>query len=138
MADAGYKWDAEKKEMKKIGQKPDTQHSTEWSVSDFRTWQYIVSDVLTKKDGIGQYLDNGECKKIAKYMQEEWSKRLSTEQKPTWSEEDEHWRQKVIDFMNHPDFIKTIPTLAKDTINWLKSLKDRVHPQSKQDWSKED
>ena len=58
-------------------QKPDTQHSTEWSISDFRTWQYIVSDVLTKKDGIGQYLDNGECKKIAKYMQEEWSKKLS-------------------------------------------------------------
>ena len=37
----------------------------------------LVSDVLTKKDGIGQYLDNGECKKIAKYMQEEWSKKLS-------------------------------------------------------------
>ena len=29
--------------------------------------------------------------------------------------------------MNHPDFIKTIPTLAKDTINWLKSLKDRIN-----------
>ena len=63
-------------------QKSDSQNSTDWSVSDFRTWQYIVSDVLTKKDGIGQHLDSGECKKIAKYMQEEWGKRLSTEQKP--------------------------------------------------------
>ena len=27
--------------------------------------------------------------------------------------------------MNHPDLIKATPTLAKDTINWLKSLKDR-------------
>ena len=53
------------------------QKPAKWSISDFRTWQYIVSDVLTKKDGIGQYLDNGECKKIAKYMQEEWSKKLS-------------------------------------------------------------
>ena len=44
----------------------------------------------------------------------------------TWSEEDKHWMQKVIDFMNHPDLIKATPTLAKDTINWLKSLKDRV------------
>lgn len=56
----------------------------------------------------------------------------------TWSEEDKHWMQKVIDFMNHPDLIKATPTLAKDTINWLKSLKVRVHPQSKQEWSKED
>lgn len=70
------------KGIKQGEQKPNTQHSTEWSVSDFRTWQYIVSDVLTKKDGIGQYLDSGECKKIAKYMQEEWSKKLSVEQMP--------------------------------------------------------
>lgn len=56
----------------------------------------------------------------------------------TWGEEDKHWRQKVIDFMNHPDLIKATPTLAKDTINWLKSLKDRVQPQSKQEWSEED
>ncbi len=56
----------------------------------------------------------------------------------TWGEEDKHWMQKVIDFMNHPDLIKATPTLAKDTINWLKSLKDRVQPQSKQEWSEED
>ena len=40
--------------------------------------------------------------------------------------------------MNHPDLIKATPTLAKDTINWLKSLKDRVQPQSKQEWNEED
>lgn len=56
----------------------------------------------------------------------------------TWGEEDKHWMQKVIDFMNHPDFIKTMPTLAKDTINWLKSLEERVIPQQKQYWSKDD
>ena len=55
------------------------QNPAEWSIFDYRTWQYIVSDVLTKKDGIGQYLDDGGCKKIAKYMQDEWSKRLSVE-----------------------------------------------------------
>ena len=58
------------------------------------------------------------------------------EQKPAWSEENEHWRQKAIDFMKHPDLIKATPTLAKDTIDWLKSLKDRVQP--KQEWSEED
>lgn len=61
----------EKKELKKVEQKP-----LQWNISDYRTWQYIVSDVLTKHDEIGQYLDNGFCKNIAKYMQETWSKRL--------------------------------------------------------------
>lgn len=46
-------------------------------------------------------------------------------QKTAYSEEDEHWRQKAIDFMKHPDLIKSTPTLVKDTINWLKLLKDR-------------
>ena len=60
------------------------------------------------------------------------------EQKPAWSEEDKHWRQKAIDFMKHPDLIKATPTLAKDTIDWLKSLKDKVPPQPKQEWSVDD
>lgn len=51
-----------------------------------------------------------------------------------WSEENEHWRQKAIDFMKHPDLIKAMPTLAKNTIDWLKSLKS----QPKQKWSEED
>ena len=50
--------------------------SSQWNISDLRTWQYIVSDVLTKYNGIGQYLDNGLCRKIAKDMQNEWSKKL--------------------------------------------------------------
>ena len=94
------------------------QKPAEWSISDFRTWQYIVSDVLTKKDGIGQYLDNGECKKIAKYMQEEWSKKLSTEQKPAWSEDD------TILIDNCISLIEDIPGTEEEQ-NWLKSLKER-------------
>lgn len=38
------------------------------------------------------------------------------------SEEYDHWRQHAIDFINHPDLIKATPTLAKHTIDWLKSL----------------
>ena len=51
--------------------------SSEWDINEFRTWQYIVSDVLTKWNGIGQYLDGGEYRTIAKKMQEEWSKKLA-------------------------------------------------------------
>ena len=94
MKEAGYEWDAENKELKKVVDKEQVkknlqdngfrrmleQKPAKWSIFDYRTWQYIVSDVLTKKDGIGQYLDSGECKKIAKYMQEEWSGKLGKEQ----------------------------------------------------------
>lgn len=84
MTDRGYTFDFKKKELKKIEQK-----SLQWNISDYRTWQYIVADVLTKHDGIGQYLDNGFCKKIAKYMQEEWSKKLCLIQHTDYSKEDE-------------------------------------------------
>ena len=84
MSDAEYTFDFNKKELKKIEQK-----HLQWNISDYRTWQYIVADVLTKKDGIGQYLDDGFCKNIAKYMQEEWSKKLCLIQHTDCSEEDE-------------------------------------------------
>jgi hypothetical protein len=61
--------------LEKQNQKPIK--SGEWDINEFRTWQYIVSDVLTKWNGIGQYLDGGEYRTIAKKMQEEWSKKLA-------------------------------------------------------------
>ena len=182
--------DAEEKELKKIEQKPDTQHSTEWSVSDFRTWQYIVSDVLTKKDGIGQYLDSGECKKIAKYMQEEWGGKLGKEQtqeelrkgedygidglyhaisilektlgkvdgyqsddgilehkcaisavkklyeQNPWSEEDEKMFECALNMIEWYGVVDE--DKSKPVSDWLKSLKDRVQPQPKREWSEED
>ena len=64
---------------------------------------------------------------FVKYVAQSLLGYAKNELKPTgWSEEDEHWRQKVIDFMKHPDLIKATPTLAKDTIDWLKSLKQRI------------
>lgn len=117
MKEAGYEWDAEKKELKKIEQKP-----LQYNILDYKTWQYIVSDVLTKHNGIGQYLDDGFCKKIAKYMQEEWSKRLSTEQKPAWSEEDDYNLQCMIAKVTS-DIQKGNVGRNQELIDWLKSLR---------------
>lgn len=61
--EAGYEWDAEKKELKKIEQKTDT------DFLDFRTWKYIVDAVLTEKEGMGQYLDSLFTKEVAKELQ---------------------------------------------------------------------
>ena len=141
MTDAGYTFDFEKKELKKIEntrpmlsdffkseyergkkyaikelKKIESQYS-QWNISDFRTWQYIVSDVLTKRDGIGQYLDDGFCKKIAQYMQEEWSKKLSFEQNPSWSEEEKKYLELTIYVCHQYGYT--------GCENWLKSLKDR-------------
>ena len=101
------------------GQKP-----AEWSIFDYRTWQYIISDVLTKKEGIGQYLDSGECKKIAKYMQEEWSKKLCSVQHPAeWGEENE----KILDGVITNYESGYLPSVEKrdEIIEKLESLKYR-------------
>lgn len=81
MKEEEYTFDFKKKELKKI-----EQQSSQWNISDYKTWQYIVDDVLTKYWGIGQYLDDIFCKKIAKDMQKEWNKKLSLEQNPTISD----------------------------------------------------
>lgn len=106
------------------------QKPSQWNISDYRTWQYIVSDVLTKHQGIGQYLDDGFCKKIAKYMQEEWSKKLSLGQNPAWSEEDEKHIDSLLERLEGmckkgATFTKTRFAISQD-MDWLKSLKQRI------------
>lgn len=63
------------------------------------------------------------------------------EQKPAWSEEDEQMIQDIIEAMQ--DIIEAIGTQYdvsdyKEMVDWLKSLKDRVQLQPKQEWSEED
>ena len=53
------------------------------------------------------------------------------EQKPAWSEKDERIYQSIID-----DTVQENQLDSKQ-IDWLKSLKDRVQPQPKQDWKQE-
>lgn len=60
-------------------------------------------------------------------------------QEPAWSEEDEEIHRKCIcvmrasacGFPEEEDFVEQVN-------DWLKSIKDRVQPQSKQEWSEED
>lgn len=41
-----------------------------------RTWLYLVSDVLTWKDGIGQYLDDPRVQEFAKKLRSEYTQKL--------------------------------------------------------------
>ena len=65
------------------------------------------------------------------------------EHKPTnWSEEDEDMRYKAKAVINRlcaegKEYVWSIETLKK-IFNWLNFLKDRVQPQPKQEWSRDD
>ena len=76
----------------------------------------------------------------------EWLKK----HKPAeWGEEDEKKRSLLISILkvNHPnDYFKVNPAntsnmeamSTEELVDWLESLKERVHPQPKQEWSEED
>lgn len=110
--------------------------------SDLRTWKYIVDAVWTEKEGIGQYLDSPFTEEVAKKLQKRFG---NIEQKPAkWSEEDitqlhfiksnlEYLRDNCKDYKDDAD-----QAYLNNQIDWLKSLKDRVQPQPKQEWSEED
>ena len=110
MKEAGFEWDAEKKELKKVEQKP--------------TEEYNITGIGSKhaQGKLGEMIKN--LKPISKVL----------EQKPTaWSEEDSVMLWLCVDaasgYYN--------PYNKEKMKGWLYSLKDRVQPQPKQ-WSEED
>ena len=60
---------------------------------------------------------------------------IFSQQNPAWSEEDEKNLKRVIWYVENPAL-----NVVKDTMlsEWLKSIKGRVQPQPKQEWSEED
>ena len=129
ITDAGYKWDTEKKELKKIEQKFDT------DFSDLRTWKYIVDSVWTQKEGIGQYLDSPSTEEVAKKLQKRFG---NIEQKSAWSEEDiemigwlirccekEH-KELCNDKYGHQDIVSDLKRDCRKKWDWLESLKERI------------
>ena len=56
------------------------------------------------------------------------------EQKPNWSEEDTRLQRKLIELIYSVSYCDERENLS----NWLKSLKDRVQPEQKQEWTEED
>ena len=75
-----------------------------WNINDIRTWKYIVSDVLTKYSGIGQYLDSPYCQEIAKYMMEEWKDKLCFNQGKPFDYENANIQPKDFASKDEPKF----------------------------------
>lgn len=87
-------------------------------------WKNALYDAMTEK-GYEWDAENIELKKI--------------EQKPAWSEEDETITNHLIALLqNSTTHNAALRTVNEEIENWLKSLKERVQPQPKQEWSEED
>lgn len=92
--------------------------------SDLRTWKYIVTTVLTEKDGIGQYLDDPFTEEIAKKLQKRFGnieqKPAHEEISPTWDEHDEMVRRVEEAFKRSlEDFFSNRPELiSKRKPHW--------------------
>ena len=129
MKEAGYEWDAEKKELKKIEQKG--MNIVEEDMTPFQKKVFCIIDTtIEEEQGLKQV-----CDELLRLAHDEII------QKSAWSEEDE------IALGDALWCCKQAASIAKDendmgnawyAENWLKSLKDRILPQQKQEWSEED
>lgn len=133
MKEAGYEWDAEKKELKKIEQNPadevgnydhkevlqtiiNEQKPAEWSEED--------NDMLNRCISLMSYND-------AAKEETDWLKslkeRVQPQLKQEWSEEDERMLDIILNDINYAQknfsSSKLTPYIRK--VDWLKSLKDR-------------
>lgn len=131
MKEAGYEWDAEKKELKKIENtrpmlsdffnaenekgKVDALKGVKWSKEDENVLNGITSYLCTH--------DACELEGFDKWYN--WLKslkeRVQSQPKQEWSEDDIVHLNNCISFMSG---------LSASEMNWLKSLKDRAQPQS--------
>ena len=118
MKEAGYEWDFEKKELKKIEQS--CYHND---------GLYYAIDILEKTFGKveGYQSDDG---KMEHQIAIETVNALYHKKSVEWSEEDELYLRKAIECAFGNGYLSVS--------NWLKSLKDRFQLQPKQEWSEED
>lgn len=130
MTDAGYTFDFEKKELKKIEQKP-----AEWSEEDEKTLKNIIGNIESIRNTavVEQYVDI-----LDKDI--EWLKsikeRVLPQPKQERSEEDEKYISSIIKMVEHCSFSSIGGITKAAAVAWLKFPKERVQP--KQEWGIED
>ena len=98
--------------------------------------QYIQHNHPCKSNWIA-WLEKQDAQTIKEALRTEYEKgradAIAEMQKPVWSEEDERIYRTIIH-----NAVESTMALTNTQKRWLKSLKDRVQPQSKQEWSEED
>lgn len=97
------------------------------SVEKAIAWLEKQGESYTKRD-----VDNAYIEGMA-FAKDELEKQ--GKQKPYWSEEDEKRLKSCLNILQAKGLMGVTDTINS---NWLKSLKERVQPQPKQEWSEED
>ena len=129
MKEAGYEWDAEKKELRKIEQKHTPKHKvgdTIYYNSFGELKSMIIANVVTDSTDNPMYEDKEGNAVFEKDI---------IEQNPAWSKDDEYYYGIIQCVLNNKCVGKAD---KKNAINWFKDLKIRVQSQSKSEWSEED
>lgn len=121
--------DAKKKELKKIEE--EEYNGEDYGIDSLYHAQRILEKTLGKVDGYQS--DDGilEHKCAITAIKELYA------QKQEWSEQDETKLKSACALIRNTS-LNGNEGLVDSTIDWLKSLKDRVLPQPKQEWSEED
>jgi len=125
MKEAGYEWDAEKKELKKIEQKSamDEQNHA-LNDEDIRRYNSILSSIEYCSE---QYPCKKEYDKDINWLKD----RVQPQPKQEWSEEDERMYRGIHNLIYSTPYCNS----RKEFSDWLESLKGLVQP--KQEWKQE-
>ena len=149
MKEAGYEFDFEKKELKKIIDKKQIKKNlqdnsfrrmfekkpAEWSGEDEMFVHGLIRGLSAKRDIHGHTTFSSDCIDITETIN--WLKSLKgrVQTKIEWSEEDESNLDLAIYHIRKEPYRESD---VEPIVDWLRTLKDRVFPQPKQEWSEED
>ena len=128
MHEAGYTFDFEKKELKKI--EDEEYNGEDYGIDGLWHAQRILEKTLGIVDGY--QTDDG----ILSHKCAITAVKKLYESKPSWSVEDTFKVQRICEYLNEAKKYYADITEVRECIEWLKSLKDRVQP--KQEWNKGD
>jgi len=132
MTDAGWKFDFEKKELKKISQRMLSAEAKE-ALYDKSVWNEDDDDMLVIVEGwldtLCEYLEDSsfECIPDVEFCIN-WIKSLKdrAQSKQEWSEDDETKMRAALAFIKSEFPKKGNEEIMEGTIEWLKSLKQRI------------
>ncbi len=141
MKEAGYEWDANKKEIKKI---PIALEECKIEHIECGKYYYCIKDYYSggckraSKGEVIQALGGMSMMGLGVEANEYFIPvKCIVDAKPSWDEEDDIKLKSACAFIRNTS-LKGNESIVNSTIDWLKSLKERVQPQPKSEWSKED
>ena len=141
MKEAGYEWDAEKKELKKISQRMISAEAKEAMYSKPTDLEEFINELSKQFPDVSFAKLSRIAVRVAKWAKpsdEEMKELLRTEyekgradtiaemQKPTWSEEDNKWIESLIQTFENGYLEGFNQLKSYGVISWFKSLKERL------------